>query len=137
MTEIDFDDKELFVPFSEIGGEEPDKPDASRGAVGRLYNDFPSTVRTSITILRRSGGIMRSVSTLDQGATSVDYWATDQLYLSMNTGFKDHIYGMTGKGGFSYRYRVYLSLPAGTTNIARLFGLSSSATDGAEVEQAR
>ncbi|WP_157111865.1 hypothetical protein [Nocardia beijingensis] len=39
------------------------------------------------------------MSTLAQGATSADYWASDQLYRSMNTGCKDHIFGMTGQGG--------------------------------------
>lgn len=130
VTEIDLEDKELFVPLSEMGGEEPDEPDASRGVACRLYNDFP----TGITIVRIRGGQHSYLFTLNSGSTSDDFETTDELALSTVTGFKRR--AEFRGNGWHYWYQIKVSLSAGTNNVSRFFFPNSSATDGGEVAQA-
>ncbi|MEU6584359.1 hypothetical protein [Nocardia sp. NPDC046763] len=134
MSEIDLeglegDGEDVFVPLSEMGGDEPDEPDPSRAALARIYNDLPA----SITILRHADGAYRNIYLVGPGATSPDFWTTDVLYLAHTASSKAL---MTFGGGWTYHSMFRRSLPPGTTNYSHVIRSASSATDGNEVEQA-
>ncbi|WP_040866959.1 hypothetical protein [Nocardia exalbida] len=135
MTEFDLEGQgeDLFVPWSEMGGDEPDTPDASRAARARIHNDYP----VSIAILRRSDGKYRYLFGLDSGATtSEEFWDTDEVWITTLSGFK-WLTEFTSGGGWTFKNTRKVSLAAGTNNVSRLLGLVSSATDGGEAKTRR
>ncbi|MFI1913251.1 hypothetical protein [Nocardia sp. NPDC020380] len=115
MTDLEGKGEDLFVPLSELGGDVPDEPHASRAATCKLYNDFP----VGITILRRAGGKYRYLFTLDSGATSIDFWTDDELWIASNTGFKYRVEFQSG-GGLHFYEMHKVSPAAGTNNVSRL-----------------
>jgi len=131
VTEIDLEDKKLTVPLSEIGGEETAGPDASRGTLARIYNDFP----VGISIFRKVNGKLHSLHEVAPGSTSIDFWTTDELFLASNSGSTKRA-EFDSKGRITFWYRVNVYLPAGTSNYSRLFTRDSSATDGGGLEHA-
>ncbi|WP_330251795.1 hypothetical protein OG874_37635 [Nocardia sp. NBC_00565] len=130
MTEFELEGEveELVIPLSEMGGNEPDLPGAS-GSRARIYNDYP----LAITFIRKSGGSYRHMLTLGPGSTTSDeFWSDDELFIVTNTGFKYLMEFRSGGRDWTFYTQRSARLAAGTNNVSRLFGISSSATDGAE-----
>ncbi|MEV4126953.1 hypothetical protein [Nocardia sp. NPDC049707] len=131
MAEIDMEGEDLFIPFSEMGGEEPDRPDGARGTSARIYNDY----LFSIAILRYASGAYRNLYILEPGTTSIDYWTDDSLWLAPLFG-RRHLMDFSSGGGwkmFSMRNRY---LAPGTNNFTHVYSSSASTSYGHEVEDA-
>ncbi|MFJ9371095.1 hypothetical protein ACIRRA_42740 [Nocardia sp. NPDC101769] len=113
MTEIDVEVQELFVPLSELGGQEPHKPDAAF-LVGRLYNDLDR----GIFITRMYGGRVHGAATLAAGATSGDFWTIEELFLLKIPGYHQPI--VWTSEGLRVAYQRRVSPRVGTTNVSSL-----------------
>ncbi|WP_280301141.1 hypothetical protein [Nocardia abscessus] len=117
MTEIDMEGEDLFVPFSEMGGEEPERPDGSHGTLARIYNDYP----LSVAILRYAEGAYRNLYILEPRSTSIDYWTTDRLSVAVLSGCR-HLMDFRSGGGWTMLSVRHRYLAPGTNNYSSLSG---------------